>query len=125
MKLVAILYLVAAATGVSPLAATESTEATMPGVIARGIPAAASPAAVLIRTAGLDLTTVEGRARLDARIARAAEAVCDPEPNARSRALDAARASCVEATIAASQPARARAIAEHRNRGQATAALQD
>lgn len=120
MKLAAILYLVGAAIGATPLAATEPT---VPGVTARGIPAAFMPAGVLIRTNGLDLTTVEGRARLDARIARAAEAVCDPEPNARSAALDAARAACVEATIAASQPARARAIAEHRNRGLATAAV--
>lgn len=122
MKLVAIPYLVAAATGLAPLAATEPT---VPGVIARGIPAAASPAAILIRTEGLDLTTVEGRARLDARILRAAEAVCDPEPNARAPSLDAARAACVEATVKASQPARDRAIAEHRRRGVATAALGD
>ncbi|WP_448582534.1 UrcA family protein [Thermaurantiacus sp.] len=122
MKLAAILSLVAAATGTSLLAAPQ---ADVPGVLARGLPAAAWPAAVRIRTDGLDLTTVEGRARLDLRIARAAAAVCDPEPNARAQALDKARAACVEATIAATEPARRRAIAEHRARGQKTAALQD
>ncbi len=119
MKLSLLLYLVAAAIGPAPLAATEPAT----GAAFRAASATFNPAEVIIRTSQLDLTTVEGRARLDARIARAAEAVCDPEPNARSTALDAARAECVEATIAASQPARARAIAEHRARGQATAAI--
>ncbi len=116
----AIPYLVGAAIGLAPLAASEPATAL---AAARGMPPQFDPAAVLIRTRGLDLTTVEGRARLDARIARAAREVCDPEPAARSPALDSARADCVAATIAASQPGRSRAIAEHRARGQATAAI--
>lgn len=119
IRLLATPCLVAAAIGALPVAASE------PGASAAVRPARAAfdPAIVIVRADGLDLATVDGRARLDARIARAAAQVCDPEPEARSLRLDEARRSCIEATIAASQPARARAISEHRARGQATAAL--
>ncbi len=104
--------LVAAAVGLLPASAPAN-----PRLVA------GSPAIVL-STAGLDLTTTTGRARLDRRIARAAALLCDPEPALRSQALDAARAECIAETVRAAGPARAAAIrADQLSRPKTAAAL--
>ncbi|MFQ3595221.1 MAG: UrcA family protein [Sphingomonadaceae bacterium] len=107
----AIPYLVAAAVGFVPAAATSLR------------PDPGAEPNLIVPTRDLDLTTVEGRASLDRRISRAAHQICDRHLDDRSPRMEAARADCVAATIQESRPFRARAIAAHRARGSATAAV--
>jgi UrcA family protein len=76
-----------------------------------------------VSTADLDLTTTDGRAALDRRIARAARSLCDPEPAARSPALDAERETCLKATIAGAKPARRALIAASYQAGGRSASI--
>jgi UrcA family protein len=92
--------LVAAAVGLAPAAASGNGLA----------PGAAAPR-LTINAADLDLTTTDGRATLDRRIARTAASLCDPIPAARSPSLDAERESCMKATIAGTRSARRALIA--------------
>jgi UrcA family protein len=92
--------LVAAAVGLVPAAASDATWKAHWGA-----------PRLAINTADLDLTTTDGRAILDRRIARTAASLCDPIPAARSASLDAERKSCTEATIAGLKSARRALIA--------------
>jgi UrcA family protein len=64
-----------------------------------------------VQAADLDLTTRDGRATLDRRIARVAGHLCNPVPAATSLALDAERRTCIEETIAGTKAARKALIA--------------
>jgi UrcA family protein len=113
-KRLTVLYLVAAAVGFSPAAASD------PRITQFGSPALA------ITTADLDLTTVDGRAQLDRRILRAATALCTPEPNLSpsnlpSPAPSAARDTCIKETVEGARDLRTAAIRQQRDRNLRTA----
>jgi UrcA family protein len=107
----AIPCLVAAAVGFAPAAATALR------------PDPGSEPVLVVPTRDLDLTTVEGRAALDRRIVRAASQICNVHPTDQSPRMAAARADCLAATVREARPFRAQAIAAHRARGGATAAV--
>lgn len=113
-KRLTVLYLVAAAVGASPAAASD------PRITQFGNPALA------ITTADLDLTTVDGRAQLDRRILRAATALCTPQPNLSPSNLpspvpSAARDTCVKDTVEGARDLRTAAIRQQRDRNLRTA----
>lgn len=108
-KRLALLYLVAAAAGLSPAAASD------PRIRHVGAPS------LSVTTADLDLTTVDGRTALDRRILRAATALCTPEPGLSSPRLDAERAVCIEDTVMGARDLRKAAIAQQRKRAVQTA----
>lgn len=57
---------------------------------------------IVVRSADLDLASARDRARLERRIARAAEAVCRPESTVSPELVSEAR-RCVRETVAASR----------------------
>jgi UrcA family protein len=92
--------------------------------------AAASPARLpvgaplTVSTSDLNLTTVDGRARLDSRIARAADRLCAPPyPGIQTAEVRTAYQACVAETIAAAAPMREAAILAQRQQAYQTAAV--